>query len=670
MDDRVLKALAVLFLALAIGAVFGSVQATSRASAFQGPSALIVTSGGEVWLSVERELWRVSRDGSLRDTQAIEATGLPGAPASLVHAPDGSVVASVRGDATLYVLDAASARVVRRLAPQWPDDLRQHGARAINFAFAADGRVAIATGGGHAVALFDPEGRFLARTAPGAYEFTNGLWWSAEGLWTTDTNRFALRLLDPATLAQRRAVDLGRGVEGSYLGPARARPGSDGVAALLRYHNGMVDGGVARVGSNGRATALPHGDAMQPRDLDWRDDELLVTDGLSSSILRWSAQGRALAPFGDAALQARLHALAQERRELRAQHTRWLVAAVTLLLLGLIAAGAAAMAARRQQPVRALDLSRLGTPQVDRWTLMRLNLRANGALFALGLPVLALNALPLAPRPLPRAWTPWLLGAAALFLMLVVVGVWLHQRRLKRLARQPEFEPVFNQFALHKLRTHAKAVAAALGAHEQVLESFHLQPGRAWWILTDRRLLRFEATLTDLRLTQAHALSDVRATTTQRGRLGSRGWTPGADDTSWVEVALRSGPSISGSTSSPPLAQRVVTHIERLTGLLRAQPAPRGTAAPAEPGRSQGRRWRRALLSFVLPGAGHWLQRRAAEGTLLLALWLAVVFFLSGPMVWTLVEPYTAVSRAGALWAAAIHLSLGLLAAVDVWRLD
>jgi len=179
-----------------------------------------VTACGEVWLGVERELWRVSRD-----TQAIEATGLPGTPASLVHAPDGSVVASVRGDATLYVLDAASARVARRLSPQWPDDLRQHGARAINFAFAADGRVAVATGGGHAVALFDPEGRFLARTPPGAYEFTNGLWWSAEGLWTTDTNRFALRLLDPATLAERRAVDLGPGTEGSYLGPARARPG-------------------------------------------------------------------------------------------------------------------------------------------------------------------------------------------------------------------------------------------------------------------------------------------------------------------------------------------------------------------------------------------------------------------------------------------------------------
>jgi len=36
MDDRVLKALAVLFLALAIGAVFGSVQATSRARRSRG----------------------------------------------------------------------------------------------------------------------------------------------------------------------------------------------------------------------------------------------------------------------------------------------------------------------------------------------------------------------------------------------------------------------------------------------------------------------------------------------------------------------------------------------------------------------------------------------------------------------------------------------------------
>ena len=39
------------------------------------------------------------------------------------------------------------------------------------------------------------EARFLARTGADTYQFTNGLWWVDDALWTTDTNRFELKRL-------------------------------------------------------------------------------------------------------------------------------------------------------------------------------------------------------------------------------------------------------------------------------------------------------------------------------------------------------------------------------------------------------------------------------------------------------------------------------------------
>ena len=205
MNERTLKALAVACLAIAIGAVLGSVQATLRSGALQGPQALLVTPAAEVWLGVDHDLWRITAQGQLRDVTPVAAIGLPGAPANLVRVPGAGVVATVRGDPILYFLDTATARVTRTLLPQWPADLASHGKRAINLAFDAQGRLAVATGGGDAVALFDAEGRFLARTPPGTYQFTNGLWWNEAGLWTTDTNRYTLRLLDRETMQERKA---------------------------------------------------------------------------------------------------------------------------------------------------------------------------------------------------------------------------------------------------------------------------------------------------------------------------------------------------------------------------------------------------------------------------------------------------------------------------------
>lgn len=679
MAVRVMKALALACLAVAIAAVVGSVRATLTAGAIQGPSALVVTPAGEVWIGVDDALWRASAQGQLRDEQPIRATGLPGPAANFVRGPGGSIVASVRGDATLYFLDAGSARVTRRMNPQWPPDLHKHGGRAINFAFDDTGRVAIATGGGDAVALFDGEGRFVARTAPNAYAFTNGLWWSEAGLWTTDTNRYTLRLLDGTTLAERQAVELGEAVGGSFLGPARGRaaqpdPGAP-VAALIRFRGDMTEGSLSLVGSDARARLLPSDAEMEPRDVDWLRDDLLATDGRSFAILRWSADGRAQPDFGDAALRQRLRAPAGRRAELQKDHQRWLFVAGGALLLGLAFAALVPWAERRARPALVLNLSRLGTPQLGRRDVLRLYLRLHGGLAALGLPMVALwLVVEFVPRDTIKAWLggvpPLVLaGLAIAVLLLPLALVPLVARRVRRLARLPVFEPVQNQRAMLQLKSHAQVLARALRSGEQVLETFSLLPGKATWVLTNQRLLALRPGFFDTAVAASHELATVRGVSTVPGRAAALGrWRRAPKDDAWLELAFDDALPVSGVVGSAVLADRIAERVVALSAATRAQAGSTPPAQTAVAAGLQARRWRRAVASALLPGLGQWQQRRSGEAIVWIAVWFALVVFGSFPMLWTLVEPFTGVRALDVATVGLLHLLLSATAAADVWR--
>ncbi len=675
MTVRVLKALAVVCLALAIASIIASVRSTLRAGKIQGPSALVVLPSGEVWLGVDDALWRISAQGQLLDAQPIRATGLPGAAANFVRSPDGSIVASVRGDPTLYFLEAANARIFRRVNPQWPAELQKHGARAINFAFDAAGRVAIATGGGDAVALFEPDGRFVARSAPGRYDFTNGLWWSDEGLWTTDTNRFTLRVLDGATLLQRREHVLGEAVGGSYLGPARARPAPPGAgmprAAMIRFQGDMTHGGVSLVGADARVTVLPHSVDMEPRDVDWLGDELLATDGLSFAVLRWSADRRAQPPFGDAVVQQRLRALAGERAALRKDYMRWLIAACIALAAGMLFAGLVPWLARRAQPVIALDLSQLGTPRVGHMDLLRLHLRLAGWLLLMAVPLLLIElAGPLGLKArLGDSWPFVLAGFLIAAAVLALLSIpWL-LRRIKRLSRLPEFEPALNQRAMLQLKAQGQVVARTLRNGEQVLEAFSLMPGQAWWVLTSQRLLAFQPAMFDATVAVAHELSVVRGVATEPGKVVPKAWWQrAAGDSAWLEVTIEGQSPLAGSVGSPVLAARLAQRIDALAAALRAQAPPRSPAAPGLGADRLARRRRRFIASALLPGLGQWQQRRAGEAIAFVGAWAVTVIFGSFPMLWTLVEPFTGVSAIDVTVVVSLHLMLSALAAADAWR--
>ena len=674
MEIDAMKRLAIASLALSIAAVAYGVHATLTAGRILGPSALVVTPGREVWIGVDEQLWRAGADGRLAATQDWAALGLPGEPANLVRHPQGPIVATVRDDATLYFLDPATARVTRSLHPRWPAELERHGGQAINLAFHRDGRVAIATGGGHVVALFDAAGNLLARTAPDSYRFSNGLWWVGDDLWTTDTNRTQLKRLDGATLALRQTVALASHGAARFLGPARGHPqegaGGAPMAALIRFENGMISGRVSAVDRDGHEAGLAQSARLEPHDLDWLDGDLLLSDGVSFSVLRWSADGAPREPFGDSALHARLQERLALRNTLQRRYTVAIAAAIAAFGIAALLVLLATRQESRQR--RAPDLSQLGTPLVSTRETLALQLRLHGPLLVMALPLLLLQVPPVMNALRQAVGTRGLLIVLGLAILIAIVTLPLWFRRMKRLAAQPEFEPVFNALATRKLQS-GDTVAQALRDGERVLETFMLHRATLRWaVLTDERLLIFKATLLDERIEADVPLERVVAASTEPGAL-----TPGRKPAilrrmlapgSWIEIGLRDGEVIAGSVASATLAQRLVERLTRHAARGAARPPARADASAEVPATGASPLGP-ALASALVPGVGQWMQGRGRSALMLFVPWLGLTLFMTTPLVWTIAGPRADVSARTILWVAGLHLLYAATAAWDAWRM-
>lgn len=541
-----------------------------------GPMALVVIPGSELWVDVDGELWRTAADGHLIERRRWDALGLPGAPANLLRHPDGGLVATVRRDSTLYRLDPQSGQVKGRMQPQWPAELQEHGGRAINLAFHPDGRFAVATGAGHAVALFDAQGAFLARTPPGTYRFTNGLWWVGESLWTTDTNRTQLKRLDGQTLALQQTLTLPPQGAMQYLGPARAQsqmpanPDTTPSVGLIRFENGMDRGTVTLLTADGQETALSQSAGLLPRDLDWLGGQLLLSDGESFSIKRWSASGEALAPFGDVALQAALRSGLDLRERRQAQrHLALGGAGACWLIAGLLLWWDWRSPAR--QVSAALDLSQLATPIVPNAQLLRLGLRLHGPMGLALAPLLLLQLHASMGNEWGEPLSQIVLYAAGSLAVVALLATRYLLRRFRRLVTKPEFEPLLNVAALRRLRSD-RTLPGLLRQGEKVQETWMMQAvSSRWMVLTDQRLLALAPQLMGYRLKSEARRDDITAVSLLPGALkvseqfkaarSRKGQARLRPQAAWLEIGLRDGSVLAGAVQSTPLAQRVAQRL-------------------------------------------------------------------------------------------------------------
>lgn len=659
---------AVLLLMGSVASLVGALLQSGRAVDLQGPGALVSTAGAQVWVGVDGELWRLGADGRWIDARPLQALGLPGAPSTLNRLPDGGVVATVRDDPTLYLLDPERAAVRGTVQPQWPAALARHGGRAINLAWHADGRIAIATGGGHAVALFDAQGRFLARTPPDLYRFTNGLWWAGDELWTTDTNRTELKRLDGRTLALRETVSLDAGPAARYLGPARAHPAEAGRVALIRFRNGMIHGRVTVLdGVDAPAERpLPQAQPFAPVDVDWLGDEVLASDGDGHRLLRIDAATGLARDFGDGLVRERL----AQGLQARARHwLAWklgLAMAAGLLLAGFGLAWQAQRLQRRTDPAAApLDLAYLGTPRLPFGQQFGLSVRVLGPWLLALLPVAALQFVD--ARSLGLGRHAWLALLATVGIgVLVALGVL--QRRQARLAEDPAFEPLFNAQAVRRLDP-GRGLRGALRPDETVLETMlWFSPTLRWLVLTDLRLLCFVATLRDHRLEWAfpRAALGPAAYRTRAASWWSRGLAALLGHQGRLALVLPDGRRLQGRVVAPTVARRLVAELEDPGARSRSATLP--VAGPRRAGSGPGPRVA-ALLSLLVPGLGQWLQRRAAVGLMLFLAWAMFVGFVALPLLLDAWAPRYEVPATRVLGIVATWVTAAAVAAWDAWRM-
>lgn len=685
-----MKTLALALLATAL-VVIGAVHISSqKVVAIQGPGALQPVSADRVWMGVNNDLWVLDHSGRKVAQKTVQELGLPHAIANIVPAPDGQVLLSARGQATWSMVRASDMAVLRTITPQWPEQDKEHSARAVHLAVAPSGDIAVATGGGHSVLLFDPEGRFKAKTAKGAYYFTNGLWHSPEGWWTTDTNKFTLRLMDSDTLAEKRSIVLESGNPGypwlAEMVPSKGapKPGTHmaPLATLSRVGTMMEPGHVVDVFPDASQINYNQAPLARINDIAWLGEQLLVVDGGNYQVLRFSAHREALSNFGDTQVQASLADMLEQRTFWSQWSSRYMfLLAAALLLLGI-----AAYNRHKKLVISAVLVKRsptsVGTPVVAH----RLALQQWGV--AVGLPLLVrlgvvlLLGYGLFFKALLYGLNlglagPSVLALAILWVMtlaILCVALW-QQRHYLRYSRKPSYEGTLNRKAMGWLQNHDDWDRVK-GEGEEVRETVLLRGQwlglrQQWLLVTNRRVLLFAANARERRLDKEWPRSAVVfAGLPEQDPLAGK--VPGRLE-QWLlvqpnmRIRLRSGEVVTGISPSAVTAQRAAQL------LVRAR-LPVALGGPNEVGQAgllasapRRRQWQHVAASLMLPGVGQWLQNRFATGTVFFTAAALLVLMGLGPVLWAMTGPKMHVDFLSKLLPVYVWLLLATTSAIDAY---
>lgn len=679
---RLWRSLGVVFLFLACACAGLALWSNQRQAAIQGPWGLAVLPENKVWLSVNDELWQLDADGHRLQVVPAAQAGLPAGAGILAAHPEGHLVAWSRHSPVLHVLSAQDARPLRTIAPAWPAALQRHGDNAIHFAFAPDGRLAMASGGGHAVVLFDAQGRYLGETPRDTYRFTNGLWWEGGNWWTTDTNRPALVRLDDARMAPVQRIELRqqqngwRFLEGAL--PAHHPPGAQPAPAgtLVRLGNGMKAGHVVDVWPDGRQTAypLPPGrSALEPRALARLAAHLLVIDGADFRLLRYGPDRRWLGEWGDGTVRDALQSQRAARDRWQAGYYAGLAGALLCFALGLACA-------LRDQKIQAR--AKLGQHRPD------LTARPRQALGIAGQQLPSARQLAglfwrlnkfVLPWALLMVIAPRALGAllplfqtgpvvrlaliALLSLLMLPLLMGLLRSAVQCRQTEPAFEPLAN---LRALRLLARADLFWPHSQQGEMPRETLILGLRWVVLTHQRLLVFKINARDAQLSLACPRSAIRKASVVELRHAPRwyhrmqGWlAPGAV---YLRCVLADGRVIEGIATSARTAQRFAALVNRAPAVP-IQPLPLRAASTGRP-----HVWRDVLASSIVPGVGQYRQGRRGSALAFFVAW-SVLLLIFAYVAWIAWMPAKEVPAASILQAGGTLLIAHLMAAWDAWRL-
>lgn len=658
-----MKTVATILMGLALVTIAAVHVSSQKSVAIQGPGAMQAVSPERVWLGVNTDLWILDASGHKLAHKSAEDFGFKEAISNIALAPNGEALLTTRGDPTWKVVRVSDLSVVRTITPQWPEEFKGNVSRAIHVAVSPTWDIAVATGGGHTVLLFGSDGKLKARTPKDTYYFTNGLWHSPQGWWTTDTNNYVLRLLDSETLVGKGSIHLTEsmgahnalGEMTASKGVPKANTGESPVVTVSRLGFLMEPGYVVDVFPDGSQATYNKEPLARVQDISWLGDILLVVDGGQYQVLRFSSRREAMSPFGDAEVKRLLSDMHDDRVFWVNLSSRYMfLLAATLLLCG-IAAYSRHKKLSAHAIVRERATGTVGTPAMSSvlnrqwlWAIVwPVAVRLGVVLFC----VFWLSGTALFYSATYRQTNPW-----SLFLILILTiplpiflaALW-QQKSYQRFSLKPDYEGVMNRKAMAWLLDHDDWDKIRQDG-EVVRETLLLRGARPffakthWVLVTSQRVLIFAANARERRLAEEWPRSAVAfAGLPMEDPVGGKapGWLGRwlVPDPNNLRIRFNTGEVIVGISPSAVTAIRVAALLTRTKPvhqptLLRASQQ----AATVAPERRR-HRWHQIIASFVIPGLGQWLQDRFVSGTVFFTAAVLLVLLGVGPVLWAASGP-------------------------------
>jgi hypothetical protein len=689
-STQAMKNVAMALLAMALAVIAAVHFSSQKMIAIQGPGALQQVSPDRLWLGVNNDIWALDAAGrKLAQKTALEL-GLNRAVSVIAPGPDGEVLLASRNQANWIIARASDMSVVRTITPQWPQEFQGNLTNALHFAVSSSWDIAVALGGGHTVLLFDKDGRFKAKSPKGAYYFTNGLWSDAQGWWTTDTNKFFLRLMDSETLAEKQSIALNSAnpaypwLAEMVASKGAPKPGTAQapVATLSQVDFMMESGYVVDVFADGSQINYTKKPLSRINDLTWLNDNLLVVDGGAYRLLRFSAEREALTDFGDADVQREFLKMHEDRKFWNDLSSRYMFLLAAVLLLS----GIGVYNRHKKLAVDAVlverELSLVGTPVVS----SALVFKQWG--IAVGLPILVrIAAVALCFYAVffkvitfgakLGGLGPMLLALAAawvLTLPIFFVALW-QQWHYQKYSRKPEYEGALNRKAMVWLHDHSDWDAVkekGEAVHETLIlrgKWFGLR--QQWLLVTNQRVLLFAANARERRLDKewprsAVVFAGLPEQDPVDGKVPSKliQWLVPQPN---ILIRFRGGETLTGISLSEVTAMRAAQLLMQSRQAAFPLDPLWGAEIPLLTTHHGKRRWYQVLASFVVPGLGQWLQDRFVTGTVFFTAAFLLVMLGIGPVLWAMTGPKMHVDFLTKLNSMYLWFLIATVSAVDAF---
>jgi sugar lactone lactonase YvrE len=657
------------------------IWAGSQKNRIVGPAALAEDSHGHIWMIANSALHLLEADGELISSWSGAQLGISGALTALSRYDDGRVLLGSRDEGKIHIVNELG------LSSLLVDPAQtSSGAFFDVFALAYDSRsrtIFASDTNGHRMLSFDHEGRPLGVAGGDAdrkFHFPNVVGLDPTGqLYVANTNNHRIDFVN----ADLSIGDVLAGYDGASMSccswpvAASIAPGGQRYASWLT--GGMNQGSVYKFGDDGQ----PLFEVKLPNPGSWvvallaRDKDVLAADGAVDgfTVHRFGHDGRYLGAFGDATL---LHMLADSQRRL-GEYQRLRSFGTLLAILCCAGLLAAARRLQRAEVEQAAERNPLPARRQDAVAPAFAKLIGLTLAFAVAL-ALANAVLQRCMRlALPDATPLQSLGLAMLSFVLLIMALVLAQRWTLR----SSFLHAINRTrAEHFLRAWAPQLNTLLAAGEAVVGASLVvamsSPGRRYrltnglLVWTGQRLLIL-AVLPGLRRTPLWAqwLADIDAPGVSRLRRGWLYWLQGSVEQ--IDLKLRDGRTsliLANPIDSPAVAADISGRAAARIADPDTPPSAAGQAGAVQTGVIDLQTRRSALLlSLLLPGLGHFRQRRILPGSYLLLFGL-----LSAGQAFLALHAWgfhtMAVSPASLRASVGVAAAIWLIAFLDVYRYD